>query len=114
MNCGAGDHHVFDIIQSSHPGLHHSSWEVGGIDEIGYGAAVMSARGHHDGWGLGRHTLGSNLFYYLREPWGSWVECTTDLDRITEDWQANDWEVPPAVWCPTIPGKFLVNHEEKP
>ena len=28
MNSGPGDHHVFGFIQSTHPGLHHSSWEV--------------------------------------------------------------------------------------
>ncbi|MEU8510350.1 VOC family protein [Kitasatospora sp. NPDC048722] len=114
MNPGPGDHHVFGFIQSSHPGLHHSSWEVAGIDELAMGARVMADKGHTVGWGLGRHTLGSNLFHYVQDPWGSWIEYFSDIDQITDDWQAQDWDVPPAVWCPLMPEQFLQNAEPKP
>jgi catechol-2,3-dioxygenase len=113
MNCGPGDHHVFGFIQSSHPGLHHSSWEVANIDQIAIGAQEMANHGYAEGWGLGRHTLGSNLFHYIRDPWGSWIEYAADMDRITEDWKASDWDIPAAVWCPIMPEAFMVNHEEK-
>lgn len=114
MNCGAGDHHVFGFIQSTHPGLHHTSFEVANLDQIGIGARQMAEKGYAEGWGLGRHSLGSNLFHYIRDPWGSWVEYFTDIDKITEDWQGRDWETPPAVWCPLMPEQFLVNLEDKP
>jgi catechol-2,3-dioxygenase len=114
MNSGPGDHHVFGFIQSTHPGLHHSSWEVNSIDELGMGAQIMANRGHHLGWGLGRHNLGSNLFYYIRDPWGSWIEYFADIDQITENWQAQDWDLPPAVWCPAMPSEFMENHEAEP
>lgn len=74
LNSGPGDHHVFGFIQSTHAGLHHSSWEVTGIDQMAVGARTMQDRGYQEGWGLGRHTLGSNLFHYIRDPWGSWIE----------------------------------------
>lgn len=112
MNCGPGDHHVFGFIASTHPGLHHTSFEVASFDQIGMGAKLMAEAGHQLGWGLGRHTLGSNLFHYVRDPWGSWVEYFSDIDTITEDWHARDWTAPPAVWCPLMPGEFLVNTEE--
>ncbi len=114
MNCGPGDHHVFGFIHSTHPGLHHSSFEVANVDEIGMGAQSMAAKGHLEGWGLGRHSLGSNLFHYVRDPWGSWIEYFTDMDRISEDWTARDWQVPPAIWCPVMPEEFLYNSEDKP
>ncbi|MER7789685.1 VOC family protein [Streptomyces sp. NPDC097640] len=114
MNSGPGDHHVFGFIQSSHPGLHHSSWEVDNLDQLAMGAQIMADKGHTVGWGLGRHSLGSNLFHYLRDPWGSWIEYFSDIDQISEDWQGQDWDVPPAVWCPIMPDEFLRNFEAKP
>ena len=114
MNCGPGDHHVFGFIQSTHPGLHHSSWEVNTFDELAMGANVMADKGHRMGWGLGRHSLGSNLFHYIQDPWGSWIEYFADIDQITENWQPQDWDTAPAVWCPMMPGEFLENQEAKP
>lgn len=114
MNCGPGDHHVFGFIKSTHPGLHHTSFEVANFDQIGMGAKVMAEAGHQRGWGLGRHTLGSNLFHYIQDPWGSWIEYFSDIDKITEDWTPRDWEAPPAVWCPLMPEEFLVNLEDAP
>lgn len=114
MNCGPGDHHVFGFIQSTHPGLHHTSFEVANLDQIGIGARQMAEKGYPEGWGLGRHSLGSNLFHYIRDPWGSWIEYFSDIDKISEDWQGRDWETPPAVWCPLMPEQFLVNLEDKP
>ncbi|MEU3711100.1 VOC family protein [Streptomyces catenulae] len=115
MNCGPGDHHVFGLVQSTHPGLHHSSWEVGSIDEMVLGARTLAERGSGLSWGLGRHTFGSNLFHYIRDPWGSWVEYFLDMDQITADWTPRDWQdVPSAVWCPLRPDGFTTNLEPAP
>src|SRR6185312_10674000 len=65
------DHHVIAFAKSNAPGLHHCSWDVGSIDDIGRGAMQMADRGFSKGWGLGRHVLGSNYFHYVRDPWGS-------------------------------------------
>ncbi|ALG10392.1 VOC family protein [Kibdelosporangium phytohabitans] len=111
LNTGAGDHHVFGFLASSHRGLHHASFEVTGLDDIMIGARTMAEHGHDLHFGLGRHTLGSNLFHYIRDPWGSWVEYFSDIDKITEDWRPRDWDGPPAVWCPLLPDEFHQNHE---
>jgi catechol-2,3-dioxygenase len=114
MNAGPGDHHVFGFIQSSHPGLHHSSWEVDTIDQLAIGARTMATGGHEKAWGIGRHTLGSNLFHYIQDPWGSWIEYFADIDQITDDWEpGQEWHAPPWVWSPPIPDDFLVNYEPK-
>jgi len=113
LNSGPGDHHVFGFVTGTHPGLHHSSWEVANIDQIAIGAQTMAAQGHTQGWGLGRHTLGSNLFHYIRDPWGSWTEYFVDMDRTTENWQPHDWDVPAGVWCPLMPPEFTVNYEQR-
>ncbi|WP_020124132.1 VOC family protein [Streptomyces canus] len=113
MNSGPGDHHVFGFVPATHPGLHHSSWEVADIDQIAMGAQTMAAAGHSHGWGLGRHTLGSNFFHYIQDPWGSWIEYSSDMDCITDAWKAGDWDCPPAVWSPEMPADFIINQEPK-
>ncbi|MBC2876901.1 MULTISPECIES: VOC family protein [Streptomyces] len=114
LNTGPGDHHVFGLVKSTHPGLHHSSWEVGSVDEMVIGARNLAERGSGLGWGLGRHTFGSNLFHYIRDPWGSWIEYFLDMDQITENWRPRDWQdVPSAVWCPLRPAEFTENLEPR-
>ncbi|MCX4862029.1 VOC family protein [Streptomyces canus] len=116
LNSGPGDHHVFGFVPGEHPGLHHSSWMVSDIDQIARGARKMAAEGFTKGWGLGRHTLGSNLFHYIQDPWGSWIEYSSDMDCITENWQPTDWEdLPAAIWSPgEPPADFITNQEAKP
>jgi catechol 2,3-dioxygenase-like lactoylglutathione lyase family enzyme len=113
LNAGPGDHHVFGFISSTHPGFHHASFEVPSIDAIALGADRMRARGRAAGWGLGRHTIGSNFFHYNPDPWGSWIEWFSDIDQIDECWVAGDWDVPPHLWGAPPPAEFLSNVEDK-
>ena len=111
LNAGPGDHHVFGFIASSHRGFHHASFEVPSIDAIALGADRMRARGRAAGWGLGRHTIGSNFFHYNPDPWGSWIEWFSDIDQIDDCWVAGEWEVPPHLWGAPPPQTFLANAE---
>lgn len=109
------DHHLVAFAKSDAPGLHHSSWDVASLDEVGRGAEQMRLAGHDRGWGLGRHVLGSNYFHYVRDPWGSYAEYSFDIDFVPHDldWPAADH--PPHdslyVWGPAVPEDFIVNHE---
>jgi catechol 2,3-dioxygenase-like lactoylglutathione lyase family enzyme len=111
LNAGPGDHHVFGFISSTHPGFHHASFEVPSIDAIALGADRMRARGRAAGWGLGRHTIGSNFFHYNPDPWGSWIEWFSDIDQIDDCWVAGDYDVPPHLWGAPPPETFLANLE---
>jgi catechol 2,3-dioxygenase-like lactoylglutathione lyase family enzyme len=73
--------------------LHHSSWEVEDVDEIGRGAHHMLA-GHPERhvWGLGRHHVGSNFFWYLKDPAGNFSEYYSDMDCVLDD----------AIWRPEV------------
>jgi catechol-2,3-dioxygenase len=113
LNAGPGDHHVFGFIASTHRGFHHASFEVPSIDAIAIGADRMRARGRGAGWGLGRHTIGSNFFHYNPDPWGSWIEWFSDIDQIDDCWVANDWDVPPHLWGTPPPETFLNNQEPR-
>lgn len=109
------DHHMIAFARSAGVGLHHLSWDVGSIEEIGLGAMQMADRGFSAGWGLGRHVLGSNYFHYVRDPWGSWCEYSADIDFIPvdRDWEAADHPADDAfyVWGPNPPADFTTNHE---
>jgi catechol 2,3-dioxygenase-like lactoylglutathione lyase family enzyme len=113
LNAGPGDHHIFGFIASSHPGFHHASFEVPSIDAIGLGADRMRSRGRDAGWGLGRHTIGSNFFHYNPDPWGSWIEWFSDIDQIDDSWVAREWDVPPHLWGSPPPETFLSNLEPR-
>jgi catechol 2,3-dioxygenase-like lactoylglutathione lyase family enzyme len=113
LNAGPGDHHIFGFIASSHPGFHHASFEVPSIDAIAIGADRMLGKGRDPGWGLGRHTIGSNFFHYNPDPWGSWIEWFSDIDQVDDGWVAGDWDVPPHLWGTPPPETFLSNLEPR-
>ena len=111
----ASDHHIIAFAKSHAPGLHHSSWDVGSFHDVGLGAELMKAQGYAKGWGVGRHVLGSNYFYYVQDPWGSWAEYSHDIDFVPADvdWVAEDHPAEDSfyIWGPAVPDDFVVNHE---
>jgi catechol 2,3-dioxygenase len=110
------DHHMIAFARSSAPGVHHLSWDVGSVDEIGVGAMHMLGKGFGKGWGLGRHVLGSNFFHYVRDPWGSHSEYSADIDFVPADcdWKAGDHAPDDSfyAWGPELPEDFVRNFEE--
>jgi catechol 2,3-dioxygenase-like lactoylglutathione lyase family enzyme len=109
------DHHLLAFAKSKAPGLHHCSWDVGSIDQIGRGAMQMADKGFQRGWGLGRHVLGSNYFHYVRDPWGSYSEYSADIDFIPvdHDWDTGDYPAEDSfyLWGPQLPDDFVHNYE---
>ena len=110
------DHHLVAFAKSHAPGLHHSSWDVASLDEVGSGAEQMRMAGFERGWGLGRHVLGSNYFHYVRDPWGSFAEYSFDIDFVPHDLEWPAANHPPHdslyVWGPAVPEDFITNHEQ--
>lgn len=113
-----GDHHLVAFVKSTGPGLHHSSWDVASIDDVGLGQRQLSLAGYGRGWGVGRHVLGSNYFFYAEEPWGGYIEYSFDMDFIAgpSEWVAGDHEAEDAffVWGPQPPEGFADNTEIEP
>jgi catechol 2,3-dioxygenase-like lactoylglutathione lyase family enzyme len=106
------DHHNVLVQQAPVPFLHHTSWEVDDIDEIGRGARRM-LDGHPERhvWGLGRHHIGSNFFWYLKDPAGNFSEYYSDLDCIVDDavWKPEVFTDMRALysWGPPVPPSFI-------
>ena len=76
------DHHVLAFAKSARRGFHHAAWIVPSMEECGLGGRQMTDAGYVHGWGVGRHGVGSNHFYYVRDPWGSYCEYSADIDFI--------------------------------
>ena len=111
-----GDHHLIALAMGPGSALHHLSWDVPTIEDVGHGMSRMQAAGYDTGWGVGRHVLGSNYFYYAQDPWGSWSEFSATMDYIPAhlDWEGKDH--PPEdsfyLWGPPLnPAVFFVNSE---
>jgi len=109
------DHHLVAFARSSGPGMHHCSWDVGSVQDIGLGAMQMADKGFLAGWGLGRHVLGANYFHYVRDPWGSYSEYSADIDYIPVDmdWAAGEHPREDSfyLWGPVPPEDFIRNYE---
>ncbi|MEV0848389.1 VOC family protein [Streptomyces sp. NPDC049954] len=111
MRCST-DHHNVLVQQAPVAFLHHTSWQVDDVDEVGRGASAMleADPGRHT-WGLGRHFIGSNFFWYLKDPAGTFSEYYSDLDCIVDDalWKPGVWEGAKALWAwgPPPPPSFL-------
>ncbi|HIM69786.1 MAG TPA: dioxygenase, partial [Gammaproteobacteria bacterium] len=112
---GGSDHHVIAVIKGDKPGIHHTSFEVNNIDEMGIAGQRMMDKGYRNGWGIGRHALGSNFFWYIRDPHNGLAEYFSDIDYISDDrkWRARDWpmEVSFFLWGPPPPAEFGRNFE---
>ncbi|MFG3101922.1 VOC family protein [Streptomyces sp. NPDC048182] len=106
------DHHNVLVLAAPVAFLHHSSWQVDDVDEVGRGAAAMLAdHPERHVWGLGRHHAGSNFFWYLKDPAGNFSEYYSDMDCIVDDqlWTPEVLEGAKGLfsWGPPPPPSFL-------
>ncbi|WP_174296770.1 VOC family protein [Sphingomonas bacterium] len=109
------DHHVVAFAKSPGVGFHHCSFQVNDPDEVGRGGRALLARSKRGDWGFGRHTIGSNFFHYIQDPWGSWFEYYSDMDHIDDHslWTPTNYgmEDSLASWGPDVPHDFVHNYE---
>ena len=106
------DHHNVLVLRAPVSFLHHTSWQVDDVDEVGRGAqAMLEADPRRHVWGLGRHHAGSNFFWYLKDPAGNFSEYYSDMDCIIDDqlWTPEALEGALGLfnWGPPPPPSFL-------
>ena len=89
------DHHNLLFTPAPVPYLNHYALEHDDIDAVM--AAATRYLEAHEGVqvaGPGRHMIGGNVFWYLRDPSGTFFEQFADMDRIVDDeaWTVReDW-----------------------
>ncbi len=91
LRCDRGaeptDHHSIFLVQipGHAPGFHHAAFEVRDLDDLMAGHNHLERKQHRSAWGVGRHTLGSQVFDYWLDPWGHQLEHWTDGDLFTAE-----------------------------
>jgi hypothetical protein len=98
---GTNDHHsLFFATRADRNSFNHAAFEVKNIDEIVLGGKYMKSKGWRPNTPLGRHILGSNVFWYFDSPCGGRTEYYSDMDQMDDDWKPRIWEKNPgfAMW----------------
>ncbi|UAJ10523.1 VOC family protein [Glacieibacterium megasporae] len=112
------DHHVIAFAKSPGIGFHHGSFMVADPDEVGRGGRALVDKAKRGDWGFGRHTIGSNFFHYIQDPWGSWFEYYSDMDHIEDHdhWTPTNYAMADSLanWGPKVPHDFVHNYEVDP
>jgi catechol 2,3-dioxygenase-like lactoylglutathione lyase family enzyme len=113
MRCSS-DHHNLLVQPGPFFYLHHIAWEMADLDQIGLAArCLLENHPESSVWGPGRHGIGSNYFWYVRDPAGNFLEYYADMDVIedADAWKPYDWsdrmEQALAVWGPPAPPEFF-------
>lgn len=113
------DHHNLLIQPGPTSYINHYAMEMDDMDAIGTaGQAIVAEREDAGVVGVGRHFLGSNVFWYLKDPAGTMFELFSDIDQITDDeawerdhcrrdWGGSDGPAPVSVWGPKEPPEFF-------
>jgi catechol 2,3-dioxygenase-like lactoylglutathione lyase family enzyme len=102
MRCSAigGHHDLFLLALPNKPkGLNHVAFTVRDIHEVFGGGLHMSRCGWKTQLGPGRHPISSAYFWYFVNPCGGLIEYNADEDKLTEKWQARDFEPGPTVFA---------------
>ncbi|PXX71512.1 catechol-2,3-dioxygenase [Nocardia tenerifensis] len=111
LRCSVEHHNVL-VMAAPVDFMHHTSWQVDDVDEVGRGAqAMLTEHPERHTWGLGRHFAGANFFWYLKDPAGNFSEYYSDMDTIPEDelWSPQVLEGLQGLyaWGPPPPPSFL-------
>jgi catechol 2,3-dioxygenase-like lactoylglutathione lyase family enzyme len=106
------DHHNLLVLAAPLSFLHHTSWQVDDVDDVGRGAySMLENHPERHVWGLGRHHAGSNFFWYLKDPAGNFSEYYSDMDCILDDqlWTPEVLDGAKGLfnWGPPPPPSFL-------
>ena len=88
------DHHTIFVVRAPVAGLHHISFESQDVDALLAEHTRLKSLGQYEQvWGIGRHTLGSQIFDYWCDPFGYLHEHWADTDRLNAEAVAKRWEV---------------------
>jgi len=107
MRCSS-DHHNLLVQPAPVAYLNHYAFEYDDIDAVGAAASrYLDGNEQQHVVGLGRHVVGSNVFWYVNDPCGTMMEFFSDMDDIPDPdgWQPRtDWEISRfASWGPKEP-----------
>lgn len=85
---GTLEHHTQFLIQTPPQlkGVEHIAFHLGGPSEVLQAGNRFTKLGYQSFWGPGRHSFGSNWFWYFEAPLGCRFEYDADMDKHDDSW----------------------------
>jgi catechol 2,3-dioxygenase len=88
------EHHTIACFKSDRVGVDHHSYEAGEWNYIRDWCDHFGSRNVQLMWGPGRHGPGNNLFIFIEDPDGNWIEVSAELEvlkgRPTKNWPQSE------------------------
>lgn len=85
------EHHSLAIFQAAAARLDHHCLEAGDWNLIRDWGDHFAGQHIPLKWGPGRHGPGNNLFMFVHDLDGNWVELSAELEQVTPERQVGDW-----------------------
>jgi catechol 2,3-dioxygenase-like lactoylglutathione lyase family enzyme len=85
------EHHNFAVFQADRNRLDHHCYEAGDWGLIRDWGDHMAAERIRIQWGPGRHGPGNNLFLFIHDLDGNWVEISAELEIVTPGRPVGEW-----------------------
>ncbi len=85
------EHHSFAVFMASADRLDHHCYEAVDWNLIRDWGDHFAARRIPIRWGPGRHGPGNNLFLFIHDPDGNWVEISAELEIAAADRPVGRW-----------------------
>ncbi|MGY3563982.1 catechol 2,3-dioxygenase [Bradyrhizobium sp. USDA 4463] len=85
MTCfmrGNHEHHNLACFYQDRQGIDHHSYEAGEWDTLRDWCDNLATQGIQLMWGPGRHGPGNNLFIFIEDVDGNWIEISAELEVI--------------------------------
>ena len=76
------EHHTLACFQQDRVGIDHHSYEAGDWAEMKHWCDRMGELRIPIMWGPGRHGPGNNLFIFIEDPDGNWIEISAELEVV--------------------------------
>ena len=76
------EHHTVGVFFQERTGIDHHSYEAGEWGVMKDWCDRFGARRIRLDWGPGRHGPGNNLFAFITDPDGNWIEISAELEVI--------------------------------
>ncbi|WP_330704971.1 VOC family protein [Novosphingobium resinovorum] len=85
------EHHSFAVFKAAEDRLDHHCYETSDWNMIRDWADHMASEHIPIQWGPGRHGPGNNLFLFVHDPDGNWVEISAELELVDHGRPVGQW-----------------------
>ncbi|MGN7998961.1 VOC family protein [Sphingomonas sp. 22176] len=85
------EHHSFAVFLAGEDRFDHHCYETTDWNAIRDWADHLAALHIPIQWGPGRHGPGNNLFLFVHDPDGNWVEISAELEIVRHDRPVGQW-----------------------